>query len=196
MWKEDLSELVLGFKHPSWGYHHAMRVHAMSLELAYTANAAVDEESLFAAACLHDIGALEVYRAEKVDHAERSVELAPVILKGFGFPYERIPLVGSIIKGHMFYSKPEANPESVFFHDADVLDFMGVVGITRILSIVGIDDWTPDLHSAAALLKKFTEELPGTLQSSQARDIAAVRKGEMIQFMDTLSEQTFQMKHL
>jgi hypothetical protein len=35
----------------------------------------------------------------------------------------------------------------VIFHDADTLDFMGAIGVTRLLSIVGLDDWTPGLET-------------------------------------------------
>jgi HD superfamily phosphodiesterase len=137
VWNEKLAEFVLKLEHPAWGHHHAMRVHAMSLELAHAENTIVDEESLFAAACLHDIGTFEEYRAEEVDHAERSADLSPEILKGFGFPDDRIPLVCDIIR-----------------------------------------------------------ELPRTLQSTQAQKIGVIRKREMVEFIETLSEQTLEMLHL
>ena len=195
-WEKELTEFAHQFEHPAWGFHHAMRVYTMALQLAHAEHVIVDEQSLYAAACLHDIGAYEEYRDADTDHAERSAQLVPDILRGFGFPEERIPLVRLIIEGHMFYHEPDTHPESLFFHDADALDFMGVIGVTRMLSIVGLDDWAPDLDSAVRLLKKFCAELPEAMATSQAQIIAAERRREMEAFIQALSEQTFDWKHL
>ena len=90
----------------------------------------------------------------------------------------------------MFYVKPSDIKESIIFHDADTLDFMGTIGISRILAIVGKEDWTPDLKSAIFLIQKFHNELPLQVYSTAAKEICNERISEMKDFLAKLSQQT------
>ena len=45
------------FKNPAWGYSHCQRDYALAKELAAADHVALDDDVLFAAAYLHDIGA-------------------------------------------------------------------------------------------------------------------------------------------
>jgi len=67
---------------------------------------------------------------------------------------------------------------------------MGTIGITRILSIVGIDDWTPDLKSAIKLIERFSKELSQSLVTKKAQEIGQIRKKEMDVFFKNLASQT------
>ncbi len=189
-WKERLSEHCRRFPHPAWGPGHARRVYDLALQIASAEGANVDADVLFAAACLHDMGAFDPYRRPGVDHAERSAQVAPGILVEAGFPEPGVGLVCEIIRGHMFYAEPCDSLEATVFHDADVLDFLGAVGVARVLSIVGIDDWTPDLPTAVGLLRRFSRELPGTLRTASARCIGEERRLEMLAFLDALDRET------
>ena len=90
----------------------------------------------------------------------------------------------------MFYTKPSDNMETIIFHDADTLDFLGAIGITRLLAIVGKEDWTPDLKSAIFLIQKFHDELPLQLYTTAAKEICNERLFEMKDFLSKLSQQT------
>jgi len=190
MWKERILDFAEQFKHPAWGIAHCKRVYEMALQLAELENVEVDRDALFAAAYLHDVGAFAPYRQEGVDHAERSVQVADEILADAGFPAERAPLVKEIIQGHMFYADPSPRAEVVLFHDADTLDFMGAIGIARLLSIVGIDDWAPDLQSAIGLIERFSRELPEKLHTAAAQEMGRARQTEMAAYLATLTDET------
>jgi putative nucleotidyltransferase with HDIG domain len=192
MWKDKLIEIVKDFKHPAWGFSHSTRVFEFSLELAKIQELEIDDEALYAAAYLHDIGAFDSYRQKGKDHSDVAIENSDDILTSIDFPSEKISLVKDIIKSHMFYVNPEDNNESKIFHDADTLDFMGYIGITRILSIVGVDDWTPDLKSAIKLIEKFSNELPHKLVTKKAKEIGLDRAREMENFLKELKNQTNQ----
>lgn len=196
MWKQELIKLVERFNHPAWGVSHFDRVFNLSLCLAKKQMSKVDKDSLFAASYLHDIGAFEPYSQEGKDHSEVAIESCGDILKLIGFPSNKILLVKEIIKGHMFYAKPSKNLESIILHDADTLDFMGVIGITRLLSIVGKEDWTPDLKSAIKLIQKFCNELPQKLYSEEGQRIGAIRKIEMEEFLEKLASETENLKQI
>jgi len=190
MWKSKILELVKPFNHPAWGGTHFERVYELSIQLANMQNADIDEDSLFAAAYLHDIGAFDPYNKKGQDHSEIAVKESEEILLAINFPKEKIALVKDIIISHMFYAKPSDHIESIIFHDADTLDFLGAIGIARLLAIVGKEDWTPDLKSAIFLIQKFHDELPLQLYTTAAKEICNERLFEMKDFLSKLSQQT------
>jgi uncharacterized protein len=189
-WQERLAAISAEFKHPAWGQAHALRVYATAMNLAAELGWPVDGEALLAAAHLHDAGAFAPYRQPGVDHAQRSVEAAGEILKALGFPPEKIPLVREIIRGHMYYASPGERPEALVFHDADALDLLGTIGAVRLLSIVGSDDWSPDLPGAVETIRKFAAELPIALRTAPARELAQQRLGETRRILEELKAAT------
>ena len=196
MWKEHLREFVDSFKHPAWGLSHSARVYEMALHLAQEQSAALDEDALLAAAYLHDIGALGDYRQPGMDHAERSVQVIGDILAATDFPPEKIPLVKDIILGHTFQARPTSPLEAVLFHDADILDFMGYVGVTRLLALVGKHDWAPDPAGALGTIRRFSRQMPALLLTSQAQSIGQSRLAEMESYLSGLTAETDNLRTL
>lgn len=190
MWQHNLLAFAQRFQHPAWGIGHSQRVFRMATRLGGTRWEQVDRHALLAAAYLHDMGAFEPYQEPGVDHAERSAQLLAEPLAEARFPRENIPLVQEIARGHMFYAEPGPSREAILFHDADTLDFLGTIGVTRILSMVEMDDWTPDLRTAVELIERFSRELPGSLRTPEAKQIAVVRVAEMEVFLRSLSGET------
>lgn len=192
MWKQRLLDFREPLDHPAWGKAHSRRLYLLTRSLAEAEGAVegLDWEAVFAAAHLHDLGAFPSHREAGVDHAVRSAELAPGILEKVGFPAARVPLAQEIIRGHMFYAVPGPSREAILFRDADALEFLGAVGVARVLSLTGLDDWAPDLGAAVELLRRFSRELPGALRSAAARDLALARKAEMDEYLAALSAET------
>lgn len=186
VWKQRLSTYIYHFQHPAWGLPHIRRVLEMALHLAEAEKIPFDQEALIAAAYLHDIGSFKPYQRKGRHHGESSVEVVEQLLTMVGFPMEKLDLVKCIIGGHMYYSDPGDCPEAVVFHDADTLDFMGAIGIARLLSIVGIDDWTPDLPSAVRRIESLSRELPGRLHTPTAKAIGQERQQEMATWLGWL----------
>jgi uncharacterized protein len=196
MWRSKLLDLVKEMNHPVWGISHFKRIYDLTNFLGKSQENQIDDDVIFAAAYLHDIGVFSPYRQEGKEHSEVSAHYAEKILNEFEFPLEKISLVRDVIRGHMYYSKSKDILEVQLFHDADTLDFMGSIGISRILSIVGIDDWTPDLKSAVKLIQKFSNELLQRLYTDNAKKIGSVRKREMDSFLLNLASQTRDLNDL
>jgi uncharacterized protein len=190
MWKDELLSFAERFEHPAWGRAHYERIYEMTLQLARAEGAVIDTDVLFAAAYLHDMGAFDPYKQPQVEHSKRSAQEFEPVLAPMGFPAEKIAAVREVIQGHMFYARPASRHEAVLFHDADTLDFMGAVGIARMLSIVGLDDWTPDLRTAINLIERFSHDLPTKLLTPSAQRIGAARKVEMSAFLAALALET------
>jgi hypothetical protein len=70
------------------------------------------------------------------------------------------------------------------------LDFLGAIGVGRIISITTRDRWANTLPDAIATLEKFKRELPGRLVTLAAKRRTAVRIAEMDQFINALKAET------
>ncbi len=112
------------------GFDHFRRVYSTAKKIAKKAEIRYDDQILHAACFLHDIDQDE-------PHAERSAEEAEKFLKETGYPDEKITLVKKAILCHIPNGKPNTD-EAILLHDADLIDFLGAVGIAR-LSIAAWD---------------------------------------------------------
>ena len=196
MWKQKLATFIRQFDHPAWGITHSERVYALALELAKQQDTDVDKDALLAAAYIHDVGELELYRRAGIDHAEQSAAFAEEMLVSGDFPQDKIPLVKEIILGHTSYADPPTSTEAVVFHDANLLDFLGAIGIARLLSMVGVDDLTPDMRKAISLIQRFSRDWPDKLLTRPAKKIGKVRQAEMMTFLAALSNETDKLEML
>jgi uncharacterized protein len=190
-WRETLRQYSKEhLDHPAWGSAHARRDYELTKELARRSKLEVDDDALFAAAMLHDIGAIEGYSKPGVEHMARALELIDPILTEAGFPKEKIPLVRTIVSNHMYFSNPSGLPsEAVLFRDADTLDFLGAIGVTRIFALTGKHRWAPDIDGAEATVRKNAAELPARLTTTAAKEIGAERVKEMNDFLDRLKRE-------
>jgi uncharacterized protein len=179
-------------QHSAWGVAHCERNYVLALAVAKEEELKVDEDVLYAAAFFHDIGAFEPYLREEVNHGERSADVAGEILKRAGFPADKVPKVEEAIRGHMFYARVGESPEAVVLHDADTLDFMGNIGIARILSLTGKHRWAQTLREAINTIEKFSTELPDKLVTKAAKKIAEKRAAESKKFVEAINAQSNQ----
>ena len=128
-WRRQVYAFVIdNGSHPAWGVAHSERDFQLAGRLARNEGIKMDEDALFAAAFLHDIGALPQYFKPDVDHAARSAELAEPLLRQWGFPMEKWPLVKELILGHNYYAPAPAGRAALAFRDADILDFLRSIG--------------------------------------------------------------------
>lgn len=189
-WKrEAYAYAVANVKHPAWGLAHAERDLRLALDLAAQDRLAVDPDVLFAAAYLHDLGGLPGFEQEGMDHAVRSAQLAEPLLKGWGFPMAKFPLVEATILGHVYYGKDAPTAaEARVFHDADLLDFLGAMGVARLLAATGE---APTMAPNLAAARKFAVELPGKLLTEAARAQAPARVAEMQAFFKAFDAESY-----
>jgi len=186
LWREELHRMAReSGNHPAWGYTHCVRV----FRLACTLEAGLDEGVLLAAALCHDMGAWPRYREPGVDHAVRSRRVAAELLPGIGYPQQSLPVVLEAIEQHMFSAPPGTSTEAVVLRDADTLDFLGALGVARIISITGLDDWAPDIRRACDVLAGFVDSLPSTLVTRRAKEVGRERATYLARFLDGLREE-------
>lgn len=168
----------------------------MTLSLARAEGVSVDDDALYAAAYLHDMGGIPPYAKAGVDHGDRSIQLVDSILRDAGFPMEKAPLVKEIIDHHQYYRPPDTLAVAVLFRDADILDFLGAIDVARILSLTTREKFTSDLPHAVAAVRQNMLQMPGLLQSAAAKKEGAKRVLEMQRFLDALASETDSLKVL
>lgn len=191
-WKKSIYQYAEeNVKHSAWGLAHSERNYQVSIDLAARENIKIDADVIFAAAFLHDIGAIDPFRDKNIEHSIRSVAIAEPLLAADGFPMQKWPQVKAAILGHMYYAERPVVNEAIVFHDADALDFFGAIGVTRLISITERHRWAETLAGAFATLRQFTAEVPDKLVTETARQIAAQRIDEIKQFEIKLDHETY-----
>jgi len=161
-------------------FSHQARLFELAKKLA--GDQRFDEDILFGAAWMHDLGVFVGHRPEdpvalsKWDNVAYAIEKTPAILSDLGFPSEKIPAVLEAIRTHL----PSATPiafEAVLLRDADILEQLGAVGILRIVGKVGRDTRFVRFTDAIRALQRNVTELPPLLklESAQAEARARIR---------------------
>jgi uncharacterized protein len=177
-------------QHTAWGPAHGQRDYEMTRALARAEGVTVDDDALYAAAYLHDMGGIPPYAKAGVDHGERSAQLADSVLRAVGFPMEKAGLAKEIMAHHQYYRPPDTLAVAVLFRDADILDFLGAIDIVRIVSLTKREQLAPDLSHAIEVIRKQMLEMPGRLQTEAAKREGQKRVREMQRFLDALSAET------
>src|SRR5271169_3119145 len=141
-YREAIADYIRINANPPDKFSHQPRLYRLARMLAD--NASFDDDVVFAAAWLHDLGVFIGHRPDDParlaawDHVAYVFEKGPMLLKQFGFPEEKIPTVLEVIRTHL----PSAEPtifEGVLLRDADLLEQLGAVAILRTVSKVGRD---------------------------------------------------------
>jgi HD superfamily phosphodiesterase len=195
-WRASVRELALShFKNPAWGYSHCLRDYASAKELAAADHVALDDDVLYAAAYLHDMAAFPPWEDVKVDHSDVGARLVDTVLKGTGFPMEKIDAVRGAIRTHMYYRDP-VGPEALYLHDADALDWLGAIGVARIMALVDPHGGNPDAPKAVAMLTDNLNKVPSRVLSPAGRARVPERKAELEKFLSDLKRETDDLRTL
>ncbi len=159
-------------------FSHQPRLY--ELTRAIGAGQSYDDDVVFTAAWMHDLGVFVGHRPEDLEALARwdliayAVEKVPALLKKFNFPKEKIPAVMEAIREH----QPAGNPatmEGVIVRDADILEQLGAAGILRTASKVGRDTRFKTFPDALRVLRKNADTLPGLLKLPRSRELAGPR---------------------
>lgn len=194
---ESARSILEASAHTGHDMNHALRVRDLCI---YTSSVeGGDQEILIAAALLHDIGRPDELQDPSLDHALISAYLAEGILKGSGFPDDKIKQVIHSIDSHRFSTN--LNPgslEGCILQDADRLDISGALGVAMTFAYSGAcgrrlhhpsdplaEHRKPDgtMYALDHILTKLMV-LPGTMNTMTARRMAKDRNRFIRTFLD------------
>ena len=184
-WRERVIEYIRSEALPVEKFGHMPRLYALAVRLG--AGMEFDDDVVFAAAWMHDLGVFLGHRPSdpaelaRWDHVPFTVARSRELLAGWGFPAEKLDAVAEAIRTHQPNDEPDST-EAILLRDADILEQLGAVGALRALVKIGRDTRFPTYTSVLPVLRKAANELPGKLRLKAARELAAPR-AEFLQLL-------------
>jgi uncharacterized protein len=155
-----------------------------------------DDDVVYAAAWLHDLGVFIGHRPEDPvqlsgwDNVTYAMEQAPAALHQIGFPATKVAAVVEAIRTHQPHQKP-VFVEGTILRDADILEQLGAIGIVRATAKIGRDTRYPTFTAAATTLRKSLLELPGQILLEQAKVLAGPRVDLLKSFLEELDREAY-----
>ena len=185
-YREAVAAYIRENASPPDKFIHQPRVYDLARSLGR--GMAFDDDVLYAAAWLHDLGVFLNHRPiapealSTWDHVAYAVRQTPGLLTRFGFPCSKISAVVEAIRTHLPSSEP-SSVEGTLLRDADLLELLGATGIMRACSKVGRDTRYGTHRDAVRFLARVAREVPGKLRLPQARELARHRLALMNAFL-------------
>ena len=139
-----------------------------------------DDDVVFAAVWLHDLGVFTGHRPEELealakwDCVSYAMRRTPEVLSQLGFPAEKIPAVVEAIRTHQPNDQP-TTVEGIILRDADILEQLGAVTVLRTVCKIGRDTRFQTFPDALRVLRKNADTLPGLLRLPISRELAVPR---------------------
>lgn len=196
-WHETIRRFAKAhFKNPAWGYSHSERDYALARALAAADHVTLDDDVVFATAYLHDIAAFPPWGGnEPPDHSDVGADVVGTVLKGTGFPMDKLEAVRAAIRTHMYYRDP-VGPEATYIHDADALDWLGAIGVERIIALADPNGGDPDGPKVVHMLEDNLKNVPGRVVSPAGRALAGPRAAELREYLRELKAESAQYRYL
>jgi uncharacterized protein len=180
--KEEVSRLTREYA-GDFGFNHTHRL--LKLIEIIGEDQSYDADVIWMAAHLHDWGAYKPWSREGIDHAVRSGEVAGEYLLEEGYPEDWIEKVKVCIVTH-HQADCQRPIEAILLSDADVLDFLGALGILREFSRK-----SRVMREAYETSIKRMQNLPDHLCLEKSRAIASQRIAEMESFYQLFRAESF-----
>ena len=177
------------FKHPAWGLSHSARDYALARSLAAADHVTLDDDVLFAAAYLHDMAAFDTWAEAKKEHGDVAATKIDSVLAGTDFPMAKIDAVRVAIRAHMYY-RDAASPEALYLHDADALDWLGAIGVARLIALVDPKGGKPTGPDMIKGIENDMASVPPRVLSPAGKAQIAPRIAEEKAFLDALRRET------
>jgi uncharacterized protein len=165
-----------------YGFNHSKRLIALIDLIA--AGKPYNKDIVLFCAYTHDLGAFKKYAIEGVDHATRSREVVTPFLDDYNFREEDKSVILETIENH--HKKDTGKSfESLLLRDADALDFLGFIGISRDFSRSPFD-----LKKAFQSIKRHRNDLANIIELDAAKRISRERIAEMDHFIDNFEKES------
>jgi len=177
-WRQSVIEYIRAEAAPVDKYGHQPRLYALAREIGRGMD--YDDDIVFAAAWMHDIGVFLGHRPSDPavlagwDHVPYTMARSRELLSTWGFPAQKLDAVAEAIRTHQPHSEPVLT-EAILLRDADILEQLGAVGALRALVKVGNDTRYRTFSDVLPVLRNAVEHLPGKLRLVQSNALAASR---------------------
>ena len=177
-------------------FSHQPRLYALTREIG--AGQSYDDDVVFAAVWLHDLGVFGGHRPENPaefaawDSVAYAMKRTPALLRQFGFPTAKISAVVEAIRSHQPQESP-ASLEGEIVRDADILEQLGATGILRTVGKLGRDTRFPIFPDVLRVLQKNLDTLPGLLRLKKSKLLAEPRVAALRSFLEAAEKERCEM---
>jgi uncharacterized protein len=195
-WRAELEAYLKREAKPAFKYAHQPRLYALTLAIVASATPALvyDDDVVFAAAFLHDLGVFIGHRPEdpallqRWDHVAYVREQAPALLQSFGFPEEKVARVIACVEQHMPGDTPQS-VEATLLRDADILEQLGAVGVLRTAAKLDSDTRFHQFSDVARSLQRSLDTLPAKIALPATQALATPRIAVLREFLAALASE-------
>jgi uncharacterized protein len=190
--RERLAAYIEQQAKPVDKFGHQPRLYSIAVEVG--AGQIYDDDVLYAAAWMHDLGVFIGHRPEDPEALSRwnnvayALEKTPDVLRTLGFPEEKIPAVLEAIRTHQPHAQP-TTPEAIILRDADILEQLGAIGILRAVCKIGRDTRFPTFTSVVEALRQALQTLPNQIKLESTRALAEPKRRTMQQFLEAVQQE-------
>jgi uncharacterized protein len=177
-WRDSVVAYIRAEALPVDKFGHQPRLYALAVRLGQGME--YDDDILFAAVWMHDLGVFEGHRPRNPeqlahwDHVPYTVAKTRKLLAGWGFPAEKVDSVAEAIRTHQPQDEPKL-AEAVLLRDADILEQLGAIGALRAMVKIGRDTRYARFSDVLPVLRGAADSLPGRLRLRSAQQLAAAR---------------------
>jgi uncharacterized protein len=194
-WRTTLIARIRREALPPEKFSHQARLYLLARAIADDATEPIDDDILFGAAWVHDLGVFIGHRPEDKEQLKTwnstayTMQKAPVFLRECGFPEDKIPAVVECIRTHESHGDP-TTLEGTIFRDADLLELLGAVGIMRTTAKIAQDTRFITFADAAVSLRRALEIVPGHIRLPKAKAMAQPRIAILQAFLEALDAES------
>ena len=177
-WRQSVMAYIRAEAQPKDKFGHQPRLYALASQIGKGME--YDDDVLFAAAWMHDLGVYIGHRPsnqaelERWNHVPYTIARTRELLAACGFPLEKLDSVCEAIRTHQPFDEPHT-VEATILRDADILEQLGAIGALRALAKVGRDTRYPTFSSVLPVLQRAARELPGKIRLDTAKKLAEPR---------------------
>jgi uncharacterized protein len=177
-WRKSVIEYIRSEARPVDKFGHQPRLYALARRIGEGMN--YDDDILFAAAWMHDLGVFLGHRPQdpeqlaRWNHVPYTIERSRVLLAQWGFPPEKLEGVAEAIRNHQPNDEP-STVEGTILRDADILERLGAIGVLRATVKVGRDTRYPTFTSIVPVLEHSIYRLATQIRLTTTKNIAQSR---------------------
>jgi len=197
-WRESVIAYIRVEAQPEDKFGHQPRLYALATQVGRGVE--YDDDVLFAAAWMHDLGVFSGHRPKdpaqlsRWDHVPYTIRRSRELLAEWGFPPEKLDGVEKAIRYHQAKDEPPTK-EGMLIRDADILEQLGAIGILRAAVKVGRDSRYPTFSSIVPVLQNAVNHLANQTRLIGSKAMVESRVEMLRSFLDALHDEAADLLH-
>ena len=191
-WRQEVISYIRAEATPADKFGHQPRLYALAVKIGEGTN--FDDDVLFAAAWMHDLGVFLGHRPAdpeelaRWNHVPYTIARCRELLPAWGFPADKVEAVAEAIRTHQPQDSPVTH-EAILLRDADILEQLGVVGALRAIVKVGRDTRFPTYSDVVPVLRRALVQLPDKIRLARTRQLAEPKIAALRAFLEAIEQE-------